>query len=188
MIRAISAFLDFCYLVRRPVITQKTLNDIQDSLDRFHRYRPIFQKTGIRELGPKGFSLPRQHALTHYIEHIVAFGAPNGLCSSITESMHIRAVKKPWRRSSRLKALEQILLTNQRLNKLAAIRRSFEHSGMLRDDCHTSALAEVGIATPEPEPNSNTPNYVANENDDGGAVDGSQILNHVVLARRKGEL
>lgn len=102
--------------------------------------------------------------------------------------MHIRAVKKPWRRSSRLKALEQILLTNQRLNKLAAIRRSFEHSGMLRDDCHTSALAEVGIATPEPEPNSNTPNYVANENDDGGAVDGSQILNHVVLARRKGEL
>ena len=38
MIRAISAFLDFCYLVRRPTITQKTLTGIQDALDRFHHY------------------------------------------------------------------------------------------------------------------------------------------------------
>lgn len=188
MVRAISAFLDFCYLVRRPTITQKTLKDIQAALDRFHHYRPIFQKTGVRVPGPKGFSLPRQHALKHYIEHIIAFGAPNGLCSSITESMHIRAVKKPWRRSSRLKALDQILLTNQRLSKLCAIRRSFERCGMLQDDCHTSALKEAGFDTPEMAiPNPNIPSGVANENDDCGPVDGPQVLNHVVLAQRKGE-
>ena len=121
MTRAISAFLDFCYLVRRPTITQRALKDIQDALDRFHRYRTIFQKTGVRGPGPKGFSLPRQHALKHYVEHVIAFGAPDGLCSSIMESMHIHAVKKPWRRSSHFKALEQILLTNQRLSKLTAI-------------------------------------------------------------------
>ena len=190
MIRAISAFLDFCYLVRRPTITQTTLQEIQRTLDRFHRYRPIFQKTGVRECGPKGFSLPRQHALKHYIEHIIAFGAPNGLCSLITESMHIRAVKKPWRRSSRLKALDQILLTNQHLSKLAAIRRSFEHCGMLRDDCHMSALREAGLAAPEElgtGPNTTETNNITNENDDCGPVDGPQVLNHVVLARRKGE-
>lgn len=186
MIHAISAFLDFCYLVRRPTITQKTLTGIQDALDRFHHYRPIFQKTGVREPGPKGFSLPRQHALKHYIEHVVAFGAPNGLCSSITESMHIRAVKKPWRRSSRLKALDQILLTNQRLSKLAAIRRSFENCGMLQDDCHTSALKEVGLATLDSEPSPDAMNEVADELRDCGPVEGPQVLNHVVLARRKG--
>lgn len=182
MTKAISAFLDFCYLVRRSTITQATLRDIQKALDRFHHYRPIFQKTGVRDHGPKGFSLPRQHALKHYIEHIIAFGAPNGLCSSITESMHIRAVKKPWRRSSRFHALEQILLINQRLSKLAAIRRSFEMCSMLQDDCHISALREAGLSAPEPERLG-----VANENDDCGPVDGPQVLNHVVLARRKGK-
>jgi len=187
MIRAISAFLDFCYFVRRPTITQKTLTDIQNALDRFHHYRPIFQKTGVREPGPKGFSLPRQHALKHYIEHIIAFGAPNGLCSSITESMHIRAVKKPWRRSSRLKALEQILVTNQRLSKLAAIQRSFENCGMLQDDCHTSALKEVRLTAPDSEPGPDVTNGVADELCDCGPVEGPQVLNHVVLARRKGE-
>ncbi|KIJ16060.1 hypothetical protein PAXINDRAFT_76254, partial [Paxillus involutus ATCC 200175] len=42
------------------------------------------------------------------------FGAPNGLCPSITESKHITAVKKPWRRSNKHNALGQILRTNQR--------------------------------------------------------------------------
>lgn len=188
MTRAISAFLDFCYLVRRPTITQTTLRDIQKALDRFHRYRPIFQKTGVRELGPKGFSLPRQHALNHYIEHIIAFGAPNGLCSSITESMHIRAVKKPWRRSSRFKALDQILLSNQRLSKLAAIRRSFQQCGMLQGDCHTSALREVArVPESEAQPGTRETAGAMSENDDCGPVNGPQVLNHVVLARKKGE-
>ncbi|KAG6826421.1 hypothetical protein H0H92_015852 [Tricholoma furcatifolium] len=40
------------------------------------------------------------------------FGTPNGLCSSITESAHIRAIKKHWRRSSRYQALGQMLLIN----------------------------------------------------------------------------
>jgi hypothetical protein len=101
--------------------------------------------------------------------------------------MHIRAVKKPWRRSSRLKALDQILLTNQRLSKLSAIRRSFEHCGMLQYDCHTAALKEVGLDAPETEPNPNATDGIMNENDDCGPVGGPQVLNHVVLARRKGK-
>lgn len=31
----------------------------------------------------------------YYAYVITQFGAPNGLCSSITESKHIKAVKKP---------------------------------------------------------------------------------------------
>ena len=115
MVKAIAAFLDFCYLVHRPSINQDHLHAIQEALDCFHQHRKIFETTGVHK---NGFSLPRQHAMVHYVSHIIAFGAPTGLCSSITESMHIRAVKKPWRRSSHNHPLLQILRTNARLSKL----------------------------------------------------------------------
>ncbi|KII82879.1 hypothetical protein PLICRDRAFT_120121, partial [Plicaturopsis crispa FD-325 SS-3] len=115
MIKCLSHFLDFCYLVGRSVHTVTTRDAIDDALKRFHEHRTPFER-----VRPSGFSLPRQHSLIHYRLLIVQFGAPNGLCSSITESKHIKAVKKPWRRSSRFKALGQMLLSNQRLDKLAA--------------------------------------------------------------------
>ena len=62
--------------------------------------------------GIRGFplQLPRQHALvSHYYTLIKLFGSPNGLCSSITESEHIKSVKEPWHCSSRFKALVQML-------------------------------------------------------------------------------
>ncbi|EIW77688.1 hypothetical protein CONPUDRAFT_156874 [Coniophora puteana RWD-64-598 SS2] len=100
IIRCLYAFMDFCYIVRRSELGQRDLIDIQDALKRFHTEREIFRDSG-------------------------EFGPPNGLCSSITESRHITAVKRPWRRSSRFKALGQMLLTNQRLDKLAAARTDF---------------------------------------------------------------
>jgi hypothetical protein len=62
---------------------------------------------------------------------IQQFGAPNGLCSSITELKHIKAVKEPWHHSSRNEPLGQMLLTNQRLDKLAAARVDFASHRML---------------------------------------------------------
>ena len=84
--------------------------------------------------------MPRQHSVIHYLALIRLFGAPNGLCSSITESMHIRAVKEPWRRSNRHKALGQMLVTNQRLDQLAAMRIDFGQRGMLNGSCLSSIL------------------------------------------------
>jgi hypothetical protein len=69
--------------------------------------------------------------MVHYGLLIEVFGAPNGLCSSTTESKHIKAVKKPYRRSGRNKPLSQILLTNKRLDKLAAARVDFTARGMM---------------------------------------------------------
>ena len=123
------AFIEFCYLVRGDVITDETLAKLQDVLGRFHQYREIFHTTGVC---PDGFSLPHQHSLTHYEVLIWSFGAPNGLCTSITESKHIKAVKEPWRRSNTFHALGQMLLTNQRLDKLAAAAVDFEKRGMLK--------------------------------------------------------
>ena len=127
MVHAISAFMEFCYLVQRSQIDEDTLAAIDTAVDRFHRERVIFIEVGIRE----DFSLPCQHSLLHYYHLIQLFGAPNGICSSITESKHIKAVKEPWRRPSRNQPLGQMLLTNQRLDKLAASRIDFQTQGML---------------------------------------------------------
>src|SRR5215472_15703188 len=134
MVKTISAFLEFCYLVRRSVITEDVLVGIRDALHRFHQHRQIFLTTNVQ----KDFNLPRQHSMTHYQKLIELFGAPNGLCSSITESKHIKAVKKPWRRSNRHKALGQMLLTNQRIHKLTAARIQYTTSGLM----HQSSLPQ----------------------------------------------
>ena len=115
--KTFNGFLNFCYIARKHVLTEDSLNALNTALERFHLYREIFRVSGVRA---DGFSLPRQHSLKHYYRNIKMFGAPNGLCSSITESKHILAVKKPWRRSSRYEALKQMLTINTRNDKLAA--------------------------------------------------------------------
>ncbi|KAI5987976.1 hypothetical protein F5J12DRAFT_907720 [Pisolithus orientalis] len=97
----------------------------------FHNYCCIFQETGVHQHGLKGFSLPHQHSMNHYQHLIQEFGAPNGLCSSIMESKHIKVVKKPWRHSNCFKALGQMLVTNQCMDKLAAMQVDFENCHML---------------------------------------------------------
>jgi len=169
MIHALSAFLEFCYLVRRSVINEETLEAISTAVDRFHHERTIFQTTGVRA----HFSLPRQHAMVHYRELIELFGAPNGLCSSITESKHIRAVKEPWRRSNKFDALGQMLVTNQRLDKLAGARRHFTEHNIL-----DGPLLPVGMEAIRLD---------LDDNEDG-AVDDDPSTYVVKLASRPGML
>jgi hypothetical protein len=144
MVQALRAFLEFCYIARRDILDTNSLRELEDALERYHTYRQIFQECGIR---PDGFNLPRQHSLLHYLQLIRDFGAPNGLCSSITESKHIKAVKEPWRRSSRFNALSQMLLTNQRLDKLAAARVDFARRGMLQGTCLDWASSRLGASS-----------------------------------------
>lgn len=124
---ALRAFIDFCYLARRDIHDTDSLARMDEALAEFHEHRKIFLELGIR----LNFNLPRQHSSRHWTKLIREFGAPNGLCSSITESKHIKAVKQPWRRSNRYKALKQMLYINQRLDKLSAARVDFTRRGML---------------------------------------------------------
>ena len=140
MICALRAFLNFCYLAWHDILDSKSLATMQEALDRFHQHREIFRTCGVCS----SFNLPRQHSLMHFIQMIRAFGAPNGLCLSITESKYIKAIKKPYRRSSHYKALGQMLLTNQHLDKLAAAWVDFEKCGMLKGTCLSHALQFLG--------------------------------------------
>jgi hypothetical protein len=172
MVRAVSTFTEFCYLARRSQIDETTLKLIDGAIERFHRERDIFIEVGVRE----DFSLPRQHSIIHYSSLIHLFGTPNGICSSITESKHIQAVKKLWRRSNRNHPLGQMLLTNQRLDKLAATRVDFESRGMLDQ---RSITQDVPPSHPPPSP----------IEDDDEVVDalGMTTLGDVKLAARPGE-
>lgn len=191
MVQCLSAFLEFCYLVRRNTITTGTLWQIEDALARFHRDRVVFEETGVRV---DGISLPHQHSLKHYPTLIQLFGAPNGLCSSITESKHIKAVKEPYRRSNRFEALGQMLLMNQRLDKLAAARTEFMARGMLHGPC-LSVIDEDDIWQDPDLPAYGQGEDLADraerhaaleEDEDGGAVEGVEPLGEVTLAKRKG--
>jgi len=125
--------------------------------------------------------LPRQHALFHYPQQIEDFGAPGGLCSSITESQHITAVKKPWRQSNRFEALGQMLRINQWLDKLAAMHTDFAAHGMLPGS-HTSGRQPPHVLNPP----ALVPGGEGGNEEDTWAVEGHNVLAHVVLAQTRG--
>jgi hypothetical protein len=197
IIKTLTAFLDFCYIARQDLLTDDSLNALDNALEKFHHHRKIFQETGVR---PTGFSLPRQHSLTHYRHHIEKFGALNGLSSSITESKHIIAVKKPWRQSSRYEALSQMLITNTRNDKLSAARIDFSSRGMLESTCLGEALERLWN-TPEniDDSNENDDDISDSDSDEGqdlnvdedeeepaGLVDRAPISSEVALAQKRG--
>ncbi|KAJ7813044.1 hypothetical protein B0H14DRAFT_3090426 [Mycena olivaceomarginata] len=162
VVEALSSFLDFCYLVRRPDFDESTLDSVDAAVLEYHARREVFRDLKVRD----HFSLPRQHSMKHYRINIEDFGAPGGVCSSITESRHITTVKKPWRRSSRHQALPQILLTNQRLDMLAASTADFIERGM---------IAPVFTAIPDKVP----------KDEEAEEIDEPRVEGNVVLARRR---
>jgi hypothetical protein len=170
-----SAFLDMCYIARRQDICNDALEAFDAAKNKFLELREVFRTSGVR---PTGFSLPRQHALFHYRRQIEDFGAPGGLCSSIMESRHITAVKRPWRRSNRYNALGQMLVTNQRLDKLAAMQSDFIARGMLPGGHKSGKNMTTHVFKPK--------NSSRGEEDDAWPAEEENVLGNVVLAQTRG--
>jgi hypothetical protein len=142
--------MDVCYVARQNAISASALELFQEHVSQFHELCNIFITGGVRT----SISLPCQHALSHYLIPIQLFSSPNGLCSSITESKHIKAVKEPWHRSSHYKALPQILETLLRSEKMATLRRLFASQEMLKG---TMASYMAGITYREDPQEDMTP-------------------------------
>jgi hypothetical protein len=183
MVKCVSAFLDFCYIARHNAISTEDLDSLQDALTRFHHYRDIFIRTGVRV----DFSLPRQHSLIHYCRSIRLFGSLNGLCSSIMESKHIKAIKEPWRRSSRYHALVQMLRILSRLDKMAATCRVFTKRGMMEGSTSSYTAMVLRGKQPQPPANSTEDQNDDNEDHDIGPVSGPKVLSSIELAKTPGE-
>ena len=61
MVRAISSFMEFCYLVHRNVITEDNILAIDNAVAKFHIERSIFD-----DVRPDGYSLVNTHSfITH---------------------------------------------------------------------------------------------------------------------------
>ena len=181
MVKCIAAFLDFCYIVRRNAISVEDLDDLKDRLEQFHNYHDVFIQTGVH----LDISLPCQHSLIHYVCSMCLYGSPNRLCSSITESKHIKAVKEPWRRSSRYHALMQMLRTISRLDKLAAVRCIFTKLGMM-EGLTTSYMAMV-LQGEHPQPLADPEDDDQfNKEQDLGPESGPKVLSSIALAKSPG--
>jgi hypothetical protein len=141
MVRAVRALLEFIYLSRRNIHDTESMEQMKDALERFHENVEAFVETGVRS---ENSTPPRQHSMMHYIKAIRLFGAPNGLCTSITESKHKYAIKGPYQRSNHYKEMGQMLTTNQRLDKLAASRVDFAVRGMLNGTCLSQVSQRLG--------------------------------------------
>ena len=139
MVLCVAAFMDACYIARQNAINSPSLEHFRDCIKTFHQLRTIFIETGVCW----ALSLPRQHALKHFYHAIHLFGFPNGLCSSITESKHIQAVKQPWQQSSRYHALTQMLGTLHRMDKMSALHWHFEGRVMLQRVGLSSKLGDT---------------------------------------------
>ena len=166
--------MNFCYLVRCNAITSDTLHEIKIMLAQFHHHHEIFIQTGVHI----DVSMPCQHTLKHYPCSICLFGSPNGLCSSMTESKHIKAVKEPWQCSSQYKALLQMLHTNSRLDKMFFAWRTFAEQGMMAGS--TSSYTAMLLRGEQP-----AVEEAANQEDDStdmGPTSGPKVLSSVELA------
>ena len=75
-------------------------------------------------------------------------------------------MKKPWRRSNHYEALGQMLVINQRLDKLTAIRASFIDRGMLPPD---RLAPPPAIMDPDQE----------------GPIDSPRVVAHMTLAQTR---
>jgi len=84
--------MDACYIAHCNAITAPALEHFCECVENVHKLWNIFIKAGVLD----SVSLPHQHAFKHFYHAIQLFGSSNGLCSSITESKHIKAVKEPW--------------------------------------------------------------------------------------------
>jgi hypothetical protein len=179
MVQCISEFVECCYIARHNAITSSDLEAFEQHLTRFQDLRNIFIETGVCT----SISLPRQHSLCHYVRKIELFGSPNGVCSSITESMHITAVKEPWRRSSRSNPLLQMIKTISRQDKLAALRRVFENRGML-EGMTSHYISEVMAGNPPTiHPYGQNHNESVGDDDGGDDDDGGPLSDPITLAQ-----
>ena len=127
IVQSIAVFMDACYIACHNAITAPALKHFCECAQKFHKLWNIFIEAGAQD----AISLPRQHALNHFYHAIHLFGSPNGLCSSITESKHIKAVKEPWHWPSQHQALIQMLQIIVQMDKMTVLHWIFSDHGML---------------------------------------------------------
>lgn len=116
LLKAVRALLDFVYISQFPEASEKTLDQLQDALDRFHDNKDVFVDLGARE----HFNFPKMHALQHYIDSIKLFGTADNFNTAYSERLHIDYAKDAYRATNRKDEYPQMTLWLQRREQILA--------------------------------------------------------------------
>ncbi|KAL1724786.1 hypothetical protein EV714DRAFT_240455, partial [Schizophyllum commune] len=167
MLRAVSAFLEFCYLVRSNGVDEDTIICIQ-----VLRGEARTQTTDHKMTVKDKVSIPFRTVQAHQLQHQDALERfhHDRVIFERKGSAHIRAVKRPWLRSNQYSTLWQMLIINERIDKLAACCTDFESHSMLPHAHPTSFNLPL-------------PSNTGNDEDDEGASEKQTILGEVILAK-----
>ncbi|KAI8136521.1 hypothetical protein BJV82DRAFT_584469 [Fennellomyces sp. T-0311] len=97
-------FLDFVMHATAEEHTEDSLTEMEESLDAYYKYSPIFQK-----YSPSGLNFPKNHMLQKYAHDIRSRGIIRGYSTTSSEHQHTIDVKKPAKRTNgRFDSLSQM--------------------------------------------------------------------------------
>lgn len=136
-VAAITALLDFIYLAQYTSHNTETLGFMEDALQRFHRHRDYFIKTGIRE----DFNIPKFHSLLHYVEAIKLFGTTDNYNTETFEHLHIDFAKHGWRASNQRDEFPQMIRWLSRREKIAVFEGYQKSSQVTNKDSSIASRA-----------------------------------------------
>jgi len=114
LLRAVRGILDFLYLAQYPMHSSKTLDQLQDALQKFHDNKAIFIDLGIRA----NFGIPKLHNLEHYKMYIELFGTTDNTNTEYTERLHIDLSKDAWKSTNGKDEYPQMTLWLERREKI----------------------------------------------------------------------
>ncbi|KAM6501374.1 hypothetical protein JOM56_004388 [Amanita muscaria] len=114
LVRAVRALLDFIFLSQLPAISMQDLKYMESSLKSFHENKAIFVDLGIRD----NFTIPKLHALEHYITSIQLFGSTDNYNTQHTERLHIDYTKEAYRATNTRDEYPQMTAWLERREKI----------------------------------------------------------------------
>ena len=92
LIHVVRGILDFLYLVKYPVHTTETLDELDAALQEFNDNKQIFIDLGIRS----DFNFPKGHFTHHYRYLIELYGTADNFNTEYTERLHIDLAKDAY--------------------------------------------------------------------------------------------
>lgn len=108
VVLAAQAVTDFIYYSSLHSHTTRTLQSLQDALDRFHLHKDIFIELGARQ--QPHFNIPKFHMMEHYVSLIKLFGSADGFNTEAPERLHIDYAKDAYRSSNKKDYVAQMVV------------------------------------------------------------------------------
>jgi hypothetical protein len=114
----VRAGIDFMFRAHASSMTEEDLDELEDALEAFHRLKPSILVPKVYTDPARFDGIPKLHMMGHYAHSIRELGTPDGYNSEAPEHLHIEYAKIPWRASSKVKPLPQMVKWIQRQEAL----------------------------------------------------------------------